>query len=102
MTAVGVSKIQSKEFRATLEKFTGNNLNWVIVRLPFSVERAWGTRGMFRVVVEVNGFEYRTSLLPSGDGRHYLLVNKTAQKGARIIPGSVAKFSLTPDLPRAK
>jgi hypothetical protein len=98
MMAVGVSRTQSKEFRATLERFTGNNLNWVIVRLPFSVERVWGTRGMFRVVVEVNGFEYRTSLFPSGDGRHYLLVNKTAQKGARIIPGSVAKFTLTPDL----
>src|SRR5262245_50888112 len=88
---------KSKIFSAVLEKFSGNGLNWVIARLPFSVEKTWGTRGLLRVRVEVNGFEYSTSLFPSGGGQHYLLVNKKAQKGARIFPGSTAKFTLTPD-----
>ena len=90
-----------KPFQAMLERFPGNGLNWVIARLPFNVEETWGTRGRLRVHVEVNGFEYRTSLFPTGTGEHYLLVNKKMQKGARIVPGQTAKFTLTPDvLPR--
>jgi hypothetical protein len=90
--------LKSKSFKAPLEKFSGKGLNWVIVRLPFSVEKLWGTRGMLKVQVEVNGFDYRTSLFPTGAGEHYLMINKKMQKGASIVPGSVAKFTLTPDL----
>ena len=87
----------SKTFRATLQRFRGNGLNWVIVRLPFSVEKRWKTRGTLRVNVEVNGFHYRTALFPTGAGQHFLLVNKKMQKAARIGPGSTAAFTLTPD-----
>src|SRR5881397_733821 len=88
----------SKTFRATLKRFRGNGLNWVIVQLPFSVEKRWKTRGMLRVNVEVNGFHYRTSLFPTRSGQHFLLVNKKMQKAARILPGSTASFTVTPDL----
>jgi hypothetical protein len=91
------SKLGSKTFSATLEKFRGNGLNWVIARLPIQVEKTWGTRGLLRVHVRVNGFEYRTSLFPTGTGEHYLLVNKKMQKAARIGPGSLATFVVTPD-----
>ena len=87
----------SKTFRATLQRFRGNGLNWVIVRLPFSVEKRWKTRGTLRVNVEVNGFHYRTAVFPTRAGQHFLLVNKKMQKAARIGPGSTAAFTLTPD-----
>lgn len=98
MAAGIATKSPVKSFRGTLEKFSGNGLNWVIVRLPFSVEKTWGTRGILKVHVEVNGFECRTSLFPTGSGEHYLLVNKKTQKAAGIVPGSVAMFTLTPDV----
>jgi uncharacterized protein YdeI (YjbR/CyaY-like superfamily) len=88
----------SKTFNSTLEKFSGNGLNWVIARLPIQVEKVWGTRGMLKVRVRVNGFEYRTSLFPTGKGEHYLLVNKKVQKGAKIGPGKEATFVVEPDL----
>jgi hypothetical protein len=87
----------SKSFRATLERFPGNGLNWVIIRLPFSVEKRWKMRGTLRVNVEVNGFEYRTAVFPTRTGRHFMIVNKKMQKAARIVPGSTAVFTLTPD-----
>jgi uncharacterized protein YdeI (YjbR/CyaY-like superfamily) len=90
----------SKTFRATLEKFSGKGVNWTIARLPFSVQSIWQTRGVLRVIVEVNGFEYRTSLMPNGRGEHFFIVNKKAQKGARILSGSSPEFRLTPDLSR--
>jgi uncharacterized protein YdeI (YjbR/CyaY-like superfamily) len=51
-----------------------------------------------KVHIEVNDFRYRTSLFPTGRGSHYILVNKKMQKAARIGPGSVAAFVVTPDL----
>src|SRR5262249_5125348 len=66
--AMAVAKSQSKTFQGTLERFRANGLNWVITRIPFSVQKLWGTRGSLKVFVEVNGFKYRTSLFPTGRG----------------------------------
>jgi uncharacterized protein YdeI (YjbR/CyaY-like superfamily) len=85
------------EFRGTLERFQGNGLNWTILRIPFSVEKTWGVRGVFRVHVNVNHHEFSASLLPAGNGEHYLIVNKKIQKAARIAPSMTAIFRVAPD-----
>ena len=86
-----------QQFRGALEKFHGNGLNWTILRIPFSVEKIWGVRGVFRVHVDVNRYEFTASLLPTGKGEHYLIVNKKIQKAARIVPGTSAIFRVAPD-----
>src|SRR5689334_16150713 len=92
----------SKTIRATLEPFRQKGVNWVIVRLPFSVEKLWKTRGIVRVNVKVNGFNFRTAVFPTRSGRHFLVVNKKMQKAGRIAPGGTGVFTLTPDFsPRA-
>lgn len=68
-----IPKPVSKSFKATLERMA-SNLGWVIIRIPFDVLKIWGTRGQLRVKGEINGFAFRTSLFPSGNGYHYLLV----------------------------
>jgi uncharacterized protein YdeI (YjbR/CyaY-like superfamily) len=86
----------SKSFHATLERLR-SNLGWVIVWIPFNVQRIWGTRGMFRVKGEINGFAFRTSLFPTRKGEHFLLVNKKMQAGAHASEGTTAEFLLEPD-----
>jgi uncharacterized protein YdeI (YjbR/CyaY-like superfamily) len=88
---------KSKTFRATLERLRGKGMSWVIVHVPFSVQKLWNTRGALKVHAEVNGFRYQTALLPTRAGRHFLLVNKKVQKAARISEGSKAEFTLIPD-----
>jgi uncharacterized protein YdeI (YjbR/CyaY-like superfamily) len=85
-----------KLFEATLERMP-SRLNWVIVRIPFDVAKTWGSRGMFRVTGNINGFAFRTSLFPTGRGSHYLLVNKRMQAGGKSKPGENARFHLEPD-----
>jgi uncharacterized protein YdeI (YjbR/CyaY-like superfamily) len=87
----------AKIFKATLERMA-SNLGWVIVRIPLDVPKVWGVRGMLKVRGEINGFEFRTSLFPTGKGYHYLLVNKRMQAGACVAAGSTAQFRLEPDL----
>jgi len=86
----------TKSFRAVLERRQGR-LNWVVIRIPFDVSRAWGKRGQLKVRGDINGFAFRTSLFPTGDGEHLLLVNKRMQAGARVKVGAEARFRLEPD-----
>lgn len=86
----------SKTFHATLERLR-SNLGWVVIRIPFNVQKTWGTRGMFRVRGEINGFPFRTSLFPTRKGEHFLLVNKKMQAGAHASEGTTAEFFLEPD-----
>ena len=76
----------------------GSGSSWVIVRLPFSVEKTWGSRNLRRVHVEVNGVDYRMALFPVRGGEHFLLINKKIQKAGGIREGSVAMFRVAPDL----
>lgn len=73
------------------------NLGWVIIRIPFDAAKTWGKRGQVRVLGEINGFGFASTLFPTGKGGHFLLVNKKMQKGGNAAPGMKAKFHLQPD-----
>jgi uncharacterized protein YdeI (YjbR/CyaY-like superfamily) len=91
-----VMKPASRTFQATLERID-SPLKWVMVRVPFAAGKIWGKRGQLRVKGEINGFAFRTSLFPDGNGGHRLLVNKAMQRGAKAAPGMAARFRLEPD-----
>jgi uncharacterized protein YdeI (YjbR/CyaY-like superfamily) len=91
-----MSKPTAKTFEAVLER-DGTRLNWVIIRVPLDVKKLWGTRGNLRVKGEINGFAFRTSLFPTGEGRHIMIVNKRMQRGAGVRAGVRARFRLEPD-----
>src|ERR1039457_36237 len=86
----------AQRFEARLERMR-SRLNWVVIHVPFDAASVWGLRGQIKVKGEVNGFAFRTSLFPTREGRHILLVNKRMQKGARAAEGSVARFQIELD-----
>ncbi len=86
----------AKCFEARLERLR-SSLNWIIIRVPFDAAKLWGTRGQIKVKGEINGFAFRTSLFPTREGWHFLLVNKRMQKGARAAEGSIARFQMELD-----
>jgi uncharacterized protein YdeI (YjbR/CyaY-like superfamily) len=87
----------AKSFSAVLIR-TGEKLNWVMIRIPFNSVKVWGTRGHLRIKGEINGFAFRSSVFPTGDGHHMMLVNKQMQKGGKVQPGMKAQFRMEPDL----
>jgi len=86
----------AKSFSAVLTR-SGNSLHWVVIRLPFDSVKYWGIRGPVRVKGEINGFAFRTSLFPTGDGHHYMVVNHQMQKGGRVQAGMEAQFRMELD-----
>lgn len=86
----------AKRFEARLERMR-SRLNWTIVHVPFDAHEVWGLRGQIKIRGEINGFGFRTSLFPTREGRHILLVNKRMQKAARAREGSTASFQIALD-----
>jgi uncharacterized protein YdeI (YjbR/CyaY-like superfamily) len=66
--------------------------------VPFDIAKAWPESSGRRVRGEINGFAFRTSLLPEkGGNRHFLLVNKKMRTGAKVESGARARITLEPD-----
>ena len=74
-----------KKFRAVLRPLDEINLGWKVVDIPFDVKKIFGSAGRVPVTGTVNGFPFKTSIFPTSEGRHFLLVNKQVQKGAGNI-----------------
>lgn len=88
----------AKSFRALLES-TGTSLRWVIARVPIDLKKAWPMWKSRRVFGEINGFAFKTALIPGTKGQgHVLIVNKKMQAGARVRAGERALIKLAPDL----
>jgi len=90
------AKPVSRTFSAVLTR-SGNSLNWVVIHIPFDSKKVWTERGQIRVKGQINNFAFRSTLFPTGDGRHYMIVNKQMQKGAGVRPGMEARFQMEPD-----
>ena len=86
-----------KAFSAVLTRMPGS-LNWVVIYIPFDSVKVWGIRGQIRVKGDVNGFAFRTTLFPTGEGRHFMVVNKKIQKGGGAQAGLKAQFRMQPDV----
>jgi uncharacterized protein YdeI (YjbR/CyaY-like superfamily) len=89
-------KGKKRSFEAKLERMPGN-LGWVIAKVPFDVERQWGSKSRLKVKVEIGGEQFRTSLFPSSEGKHFILVNKKMQAAGRVKVGMTARFNVEPD-----
>jgi len=76
----------------------GPNLAWVYIAIPFDVQAVFGSKGRVPVSGTINGFSFRTSVVPEGDGTHYMVVNKALQAGAGAKRGDVVTVVMERDL----
>ncbi len=70
---------------------------WVFLAIPPEVTKAFGSIARLPVVGTLNGFSFRSSILPEGDGTHSLAVNKQMQAGAKVAAGDTVKVVLELD-----
>ena len=92
-----MAKSPAKTFKATLVS-DGSSLNWTIASIPRSITDSWNVGSRPRITGEMNGFAFRTSLFPTGNGGFTILVNKRMQAGAKAAPGSVVTFRIQPEV----
>jgi hypothetical protein len=83
-------------FKAKLEA-KGPGGAWTFMAIPFDVHEVFGSRGRIAVAGTMNGFEFRNSLMPEGDGTHSMAVNKELRAGAKAQTGDIVAVTLEKD-----
>lgn len=63
---------------------------------PFDVPKAFATKARVPVRGTINGFPFRSSLMPMG-GCHFMVVNKTIRDGANVNAGDVVDVVMERD-----
>jgi hypothetical protein len=71
---------------------------WCFMPIPFDVLAAFGGKGRVPVRGSMNGFPFRSSLMPEGDGTHSMAINKALQAGALAQPGDSVEIELERDV----
>ena len=85
----------AKRFRVPLEQY--ENTEATAITIPFDVQEAFGTRARVPVRGTINGFPFRSSVFPKGDGRHYMVVNKDVRAGAKVRGGETISVVMERD-----
>ena len=75
-----------KKFKTTLVP-RGPNDAWCFMPIPFDTERVFGKRSRIAVRGTINGFSFRNSIMPTGDGGHEMMFAKVLQQGAKAKAG---------------
>jgi hypothetical protein len=70
---------------------------WTHILIPFNAAEVFGRRGLIPVTGAINGHAFRSSLMPEGEGRHYLAANKTMLAGAKAAAGDTVHLELELD-----
>ena len=82
-------------FKVKLEGVAGTEVAWL--NAPFDVVENFGTRARVPVRGTINGFAFRSSLMPMG-GCHGMAVNRAMRAGARAKAGDVVEVVLERDV----
>jgi Domain of unknown function (DUF1905) len=64
-----------QEFQASLVS-KGPEGAWTYFSVPFDVHQVFGTKSRVAVRGTINGFAFRNSLMPDGDGTHSMMFSK--------------------------
>ena len=81
-------------FQVKLEGKEGSSVAGLVA--PFDVMEMFGTRSRVPVRGTINGFPFRSSLMPMG-GCHMMAVNKTMREGSRAKAGDVVDVVMERD-----
>lgn len=85
----------AKRFRVLLEKYETSQATGI--KIPFDVHKVFGTRARVPVRGKINGFAFRSSIFPVGDGHHFMVVNKVTREGARAAGGEMISVLMERD-----
>lgn len=67
---------------------------WTFATLPKAASAKLGAKGRVPIAGTINGFPFRSSAFPDGEGSHIIQVNNDMKKGAGVAAGDTAAFAI--------
>lgn len=88
--------IAMQEFEAPLVKPDEPGA-WTYLVVPFSVEDVYGTRAQLKVLGSIDDCEFQGTLMPRGDGTHFLVVKAAIREKIQKGSGDSVQVRLEKD-----
>jgi len=70
---------------------------WTFLNIPLEVSNTFGSKGQVKVKGTINGYPYRSTALPMGDGTHYLVVGRDIRDHVHATEGDTIKVIMELD-----
>jgi hypothetical protein len=70
---------------------------WTHMHVPVNAEEAFGKKGQVKVAGTLNGVAFRNSLMPIGDGTHYMNIRKELLAAADVKAGDLVEVTMALD-----
>ena len=86
--------MKALKFKVELKNVPGSEV--AALSAPFDVEKTFGTRARVPVRGTINGFPFRSSLMPMG-GCHRMVVNQAIRDGAGVKAGDTVSVVMERD-----
>lgn len=83
-------------FKAPLIRPEGTG-TWTYVEVPEKVSKAFGMKGRAPIRGTIAGIEFRGSLMPGGEGRHFIVVAKPIREAAAVTTGDTVEVRVQAD-----
>lgn len=71
---------------------------WTFLNIPLEVSNTFGSKGQVRLRGTINGYPFRSTALPTGDGTHYLVVGKDIRDHIAAAHGDTVEVILELDM----
>jgi len=71
---------------------------WTYLNIPPAISATFGSKGQVKVKGTINGYPFRSTALPKGDGSHYLVIGKSFRNQIRATQGEMVKVMLELDV----
>ena len=84
------------KFQAILERPEGVG-TWTYLAIPFDAREKYGSRGQIKVKGTINGQPFKSTLLPRGDGSHYLVDSRPIREKIGASHGAKVRVTLEAD-----
>jgi hypothetical protein len=88
--------MEIQQFKAKLVKPNAAGA-WTYLTVPFKADDVYASRARIPVKGTINNIPYRGSLLPHGDGRHYMVVNKGLRDSCGVSNGDQVEVTMQLD-----
>ena len=86
----------AQKFAATVEA-VGPGGAWTRIALPFDVPKVFGAKARTSVRGTINGYAFRSSIFPNGDGSFHMMLNKALLLGAKASAGDKVRVVMEKD-----
>ncbi len=73
---------------------------WTYATIPFDCEKEFGSKAQIKVKGQINNQDIETSLMPHGNGKHFIILTKEIRDKAKITVGDTITVGLQLDISR--